>query len=227
MSIVRVAVVLGAAVVVALMASGAGAKESQTRVSGIPSRDGVYTGCLVVASGDVRVVRASAGCRANEHRISWNRQGLPGKAGPPGKTGPPGADGKDGQDGQDGQDGLDGEDGFDGLDGVDGKDGKDGPPGPPGPPGSLATQIVAGSTGSTASDALSGTRFEATAGCPAGMKVLGGGGQVAVSVAEQLGRATLVESFPTDESTWKVVGAVTTTLEGSSASISAWAVCQA
>jgi hypothetical protein len=48
-----------------------------------------------------------------------------------------------------------------------------------------------------------------------------------VSISEQLGRATIVESFPADKGTWKVVGAVTTTLEGSSASVSAWAVCQA
>jgi hypothetical protein len=227
MSIVRGAVLGIAAVAVAVMAAGAGAGGSETRVSGIPSRAGVFTACMVATSGDVRLVRTGRACRAGEQKVSWSEQGPAGKPGP---TGQDGKDGKDGVDGKDGADGLDGADGWDGLDGKDGKDGKDGAPGPPGPPGpsgATQTQLVHGTPQSTAVDAVAGTAFETTASCPAGKNVLGGGGQISVSVAEQLGRAVLVESYPIDSGTWKIVAAVTTTLEGASASVSAWAVCQA
>ncbi len=227
MSIVRVAVVATAAVAVTVMASGAGAGDSETRASGIPSKSGVFTACMVATSGEVRLIRAGRACRASEQKVFWNQQGQLGKPGPAGRDGKDGKDGADGKDGVDGADGLDGEDGFDGLDGRDGKDGAPGPPGPPGPPGTTGTQLVHGTDQSTAVDAVAGTVFETTASCPAGKNVLGGGGQVSVSVPEQLGRAVLVESYPVDNGTWKIVAAVTTTLAGSSASVSAWAVCQA
>ena len=62
---------------------------------------------------------------------------------------------------------------------------------------------------------------------PSGKAVLGGGGQVTVNLATQLGRAALKESYPRGPEQWTAVGVVTTTLVGSFASVTAWAVCAA
>jgi hypothetical protein len=74
---------------------------------------------------------------------------------------------------------------------------------------------------------VGGTLFTTTATCPTGKSILGGGGQVTVSLPTQLGRAAVKESFPSGAGAWTAVGVVTTTLVGSFATVTAWAVCQA
>ena len=58
----------------------------------------------------------------------------------------------------------------------------------------------------------------------------GGAGRwrpVTVNLATQLGRAAIKESFPSGPEQWTAVGVITSTLVGSIASVTAWAVCAA
>jgi hypothetical protein len=73
----------------------------------------------------------------------------------------------DGDDGQDGEDGFDGQDGEDGFDGQDGADGADGTPG-----GLSGLERV---TGTAFGAVAEGETISATAVCPAGKSVTGGG----------------------------------------------------
>ena len=47
----------------------------------IPDSSGTFHGCVVKASGKLRVVESAGDCRSNERAIAWNEQGPPG---PPG-----------------------------------------------------------------------------------------------------------------------------------------------
>jgi hypothetical protein len=228
--------VLGGLLIGAL-ATGAAADDSKTRFAGIPSRDGVYGACFDEDTGALRVIHAAYGCDQGEGRISWSRagstivkrglRGLRGTRGPRGEGGPPGIDGARGPAGPIGASGSPGDRGSQGDAGPQGDPGPKGDPGPPGPPGPSDSQLVTGTPVSTPFNAVGGTVFTAVATCPAGKKVLGGGGRVTVSVATQLGRAALKESYPSGPSEWRAAGVVTTTLVGSFATITPWAVCQA
>lgn len=92
--------VLGAALIVALIAESAAIVAQQEQIDDLRTQHIDFQGHLVEPSAS-------------------------GPSGPPGPQGPPGPPGKDGKDGQDGQDGRDGRDGRDGPPGKDGKDGQD------------------------------------------------------------------------------------------------------
>ena len=89
-------------------------------------------------------------------------QGLPGEQGLQGEQGPPGEQGPQGEQGPPGEQGLQGEPGLAGVPGPQGSPGPQGEPGPPGPAPELVYRTQAGV-------------FTATAMCPAGYKVTGGG----------------------------------------------------
>ena len=131
------------------------------------------------------------------------KRGPRGLRGPRGRTGPAGIDGRDG---------IDGKDGLDGKDGVDGQDGAPGgPQGDPGPPGGLAgTQVV---TAASAND-TSATK-SASAICPTGTVITGGGGSAS------LGTANISSTAPTNN-TWGVTASGTSTDPWS---VTAYAVC--
>lgn len=128
------------------------------------------------------------------------------------KRGPRGLRGLRGRPGIDGRDGIDGKDGLDGKDGADGQDGAPGgPQGDPGPPGGLAgTQVV---TNASASD-TSATK-SASAICPTGTVITGGGGSAS------LGTANISSTAPTNN-TWGVTASGTSTDPWS---VTAYAVC--
>jgi hypothetical protein len=233
--IAAIAVIGG--VLIALPAAGAAADDSKTRFPGIPSKGGLYGACFDEVTGALRVVHAAHGCKRDEGRISWSRKGSPtvkrglrgpggarGAPGPAGASGPPGPMGPQGPAGDPGPQG---QQGTAGERGPRGESGAQGDPGPPGPPGPSASQLVVSAPVSTPFNAVGGTMFTATAACPAGKTVFGGGGQVTVSLTTQLGRAALKESYPSGPSQWTAVGVVTTTLVGSFATVTARAVCQA
>lgn len=82
----------------------------------IPDSSGVYTGCLLKATGTIRLIDPSLGssdllghCTKFETQITWNQQG---PAGPVGATGPAGPDGPAGPAGKDGADGTNGTNGV-------------------------------------------------------------------------------------------------------------------
>ena len=63
----------------------------------------------------------------------------------------------------------------------------------------------------------------ATATCPAGKVLLGGGGQATTTDAD---RASLPESYPSDATTWTAVGVVTANLTGGAQmTVRAYALC--
>jgi hypothetical protein len=139
---------------------GASASSSQNRGwPGVPSKRGLYAACYQKKTGQMRVVRASRGCRANEYRMTWARRGVAGHAvtpgervpqgeqGPPGPTGPAGATGRPGAAGAQGAAGPAGLAGLQGPPGADGTPGAQGPVGPQGPPGADGTPGAQGPVG--------------------------------------------------------------------------------
>jgi hypothetical protein len=155
----------------------------------------------VLAQGDGRIPPSPEKTKTAKKKAV--KRGLRGLRGPRGHTGPQGLDGRDGIDGKDG---LDGKDGIDGQDGAPG-----GPQGDPGPPGGLAgTQIV---TNASASD-TSATK-SASAICPTGTVITGGGGSAS------LGTANISSTAPTNN-TWGVTASGTSTDPWS---VTAYAVC--
>ncbi len=120
-------------------------------------------------------------------------QGPKGETGATGPAGPPGADGapgKDGAIGAQGPTGATGPAGPPGADGAPGKDGAIGPQGPKGDTGDTGPQGPAGATGPAGANGASGYQIvsssitslpnggsvaSASAFCPMGKKVVGGG----------------------------------------------------
>lgn len=100
--------VLGAALIVALIVESAAIVAQQEQIDDLRTQHIDLQGHLVEPS--------TSGPSGPLVRLA------PWSVWPPG---PPGKDGKDGQDGQDGQNGRDGRDGRDGPPGKDGKDGQD------------------------------------------------------------------------------------------------------
>jgi len=92
-------------------------------------------------------------------------QGPQGEAGPQGEPGPQGEQGVQGEQGPQGETGPQGAQGFPGEQGPPGIQGPPGPQGEPGPPGPAPEIVYVTQAGV----------FTATAMCPAGYKVTGGG----------------------------------------------------
>jgi hypothetical protein len=73
-----------------------------------------------------------------------------------------------------------------------------------------------------------GTVVTATATCPAGKKILGGGGTYTVSSSAQFARVALLASYPSSATAWSVSVRVNQGLgSGVTATARAYAVCTA
>ncbi|HET6643086.1 MAG TPA: hypothetical protein VFG93_07410 [Gaiellaceae bacterium] len=70
-----------------------------------------------------------------------------------------------------------------------------------------------------------GTIATATATCPTGKKIMGGGITLSTSVANQLNRATPRENYPSAANAWTGTLVITSALVGSTATINVYAVC--
>jgi hypothetical protein len=78
---------------------------------------------------------------------------------------------------------------------------------------------------STPVNAPLGTVATATATCPAGKSILGGGTTVAVSVSTQANRVQRTEDYPSAPDAWTGTVVVTSGLVGASATVTAYAIC--
>jgi len=158
-------------------------------------------------------------------------RGLPGPTGPQGPIGPAGAAGAKG------------------LAGSPGPAGPAGPAGPKGASGVTSSSVVQGTAVSSIADPTAGTTTSATASCPAGRVLLGGGGLVSAGepgTASKAATATtasssttgaanaavsgtgvaLLSSYPTTARTWRAVGVVTRPLtSGMALSVQAYVIC--
>jgi len=77
--------------------------------------------------------------------------------------------------------------------------------------------------------ASKGDQFTATASCPAGKVLYGGGGKVTVSAPSEIWRGALPQSFPFDSTTWEAVGMVINSDlgAGTTLTVTAYALCSA
>jgi hypothetical protein len=93
-------------------------------------------------------------------------------------------------------------------------------------PGPAGSQLVIGTPVTSAANAPRNTVITATASCPAGKVVLGGGGNV-TTTATQKERALLMGSYPSDAYTWAAVGVVGISAlgGGQTMTVRAWALC--
>jgi hypothetical protein len=72
------------------------------------------------------------------------------------------------------------------------------------------------------------TVLPATVSCPEGTKILGGGGTVEVSAANQRNKAALRASYPNGLSSWAVEAIVTQNVgSGNTVTVTVYAVCTA
>ena len=87
--------------------------------------------------------------------------------------------------------------------------------------------MTTGTTVQSANAAVAGTIVTATATCPAGKVMLGGGGRIDVSGGALIQSTQLVESYPSGAATWSAKGVVDTTLVGGGAkmTVTAYVVC--
>jgi hypothetical protein len=150
---------------------------------------GTINGCYQKNNGQLRVIDAEAGdtCRKSEIALSWSQNGqrgatgLTGARGPTGPQGAPGARGATGQQGVPGSRGPTGQTGTPGQKGATGEPGVKGDRGPTGPPGANGAPGANGVSGyQLVSSAIitvpnGGTTRFASASCPTGKKVVGGG----------------------------------------------------
>lgn len=227
--------VLVPALVVSVVFETAGAAAPPKGPS-IPNAAGVYSGCYSLATGTLRLVPANRGCRrGGERRVTWNRrgrrgpvglQGVQGVAGPAGERGPAGETGSTGPQGPRGATGPAGPQGPQGEIGPQGPQGEVGPQGPQGDPGPSGSQLVPGAPVTSAANAARNTLVTATATCPAGKVLLGGGGLV-TTTATQKERALLVASYPSAVDTWTAIGvvAISNLGGGKTMTVTAYAIC--
>jgi hypothetical protein len=118
-------------------------------LAAIPDPSGLIHGCVRNLSGVLRIIDPSTGasCNASETALNFNQKGAQGPAGPRGAQGPAGAQG------------------------PRGPQGAQGAQGPAGSAGVSGYQVVQSAGASSAAD------FKVQAAtCPAGKKVVGGGG---------------------------------------------------
>jgi hypothetical protein len=146
-------------------------------------------------------------------------QGLQGPAGPAGAAGSDGAVGPQGPAGADGGIGPQGPAGADGVDGAGGPQGPAGATGPAGANGvSNYLQVVGVAT---ADDET--TPKTATATCPGGRSVLGGG--YVLSAVSSQSRILLTQNYPSSATVWTVVGTLSSVSGDTSYSLQAYAIC--
>jgi Collagen triple helix repeat (20 copies) len=161
-------------------------------------------------------------CRKGEAPLRWGSLvGLKvGARGPRGARGPAGLQGIQGPAGPQGVQGPAGPQGASSS--VPGPPGPTGAAGPPGPTDSLVTAPV---SATTPISAPLGTVASATATCPAGKKILGGGVTITVTVTAQQSRVAPRDNFPSASNAWTGTLVITSGLIGASATISVYAVC--
>lgn len=169
-----------------------------------------------------RISTSEPDCKGKQHTlVSWNQVGPMGPVGPQGSAGLQGEVGPQGEQGLQGVPGPQGETGPQGPQGAPGPQGPKGDTGPQGATGAPGAQGQTGATGATGpqgSPGVSGyghatvdaTNQSLAAGaervylvdCPAGKKVVGGGGDV-------FGRSgppwLLTVSSAADDNSWVVV----------------------
>lgn len=216
------------AAAVALVVSVGGGAAARSQAGAIPNARGVFSGCYD-ATGTLRLVAGSTGCRADETRVTWNQRGprgLPGPQGAAGSPGPQGPAGPAGPSGPTGPQGPPGDAGVAGPRGAEGPEGPDGPEGPAGPPGPSGSQLVTGAPVTSLANAPRNTIVTATASCPAGKTALGGGAYV-TTTATQKERAQLLGSYPTAVDTWTGVGVVAISALGgrNTMTVTAYVLC--
>lgn len=182
MAISRTTAVVTVAVLAILVLGGA--------AMALADGDYAITGCLG-PGGSLTKVKIGydpvhGECPDDHTEITWtNNGGATGPVGPQGDPGPAGPQGDPGPAGPKGDPGKDGKDGKDGADGADGADGVSG------------WEIVSQTSTHTT---LAGGGFERTATCPAGKKVMGGGGKLNPPEALLL----VSDSWPAADDEWKV-----------------------
>ena len=121
-----------------------------------------------------------------------------------------------------------------GPQGPKGDTGPTGPQGPTGPTGLATSQTVVGSSVDSDILVLAGTRLSATASCPTGKTLLGGGGSV--TERDLLGNLIVLQTVALEESvpspapgtstSWRVTGVVTANLTAlQKMRVTAYAVC--
>ena len=220
------------AVVAAVAAAG------NTLLPGV--HNGVITACIEpvtqgnpATSGDLNMFHCATGAK----RLSWNIRGPAGPEGAKGaegSKGPEGAAGHQGSQGQAGAKGDTGSRGPAGPKGETGAKGDTGTTGPIGPAGAVGPQVPSGAGGTltttvvTSQDASGqalNSTAHATADCPTGTVLTGGGGTVSNSVAGAQGSVQLIGSQPSGNG-WVATGAVSTALgSGNLMEVTAYAVC--
>lgn len=187
-------------VAAALTLGAAGTAWGSGAIGTIVGADGTINGCHDRLQGQLRVVEPAEQCRPNEVAVQWSQRGPKGDQGPQGEPGATGAPGPKGDKGE------------------QGVAGPAGPQGPAGPSGIAEYRTVY--TDGTAPFGFTqvgafGTA-EATATCPEGWRVVGGGVfdwnatlrfQVAESApgvqGEQLWRGAVYNPHPTSQA-WGV-----------------------
>jgi hypothetical protein len=185
-----------------------------TNVSGCPSSR-LYA--LALAGSE-----SAAG--AEGPRGATGPEGPAGRAGARGETGARGPAGHAGAKGAAGHAGARGPTGVKGATGPQGARGATGPEGPEGAAASVTTQRVS-DVKRSAMHAGPDTLVTATASCPAGTVLLGGGGIVSSSDTNNPNNVELLESEPSG-SDWVVTGVVLNTLANSaSMTVTATAIC--
>lgn len=95
-----------------------------------------------------------------------------------------------------------------------------------GPPGPSGSQLVVGTPVTSAANAARNTTVTATATCPSGSVLLGGGASVTTTAAQKE-RAQLVASYPSSTTTWSAVGVVAISAlgGGQTMTVTAYALC--
>jgi hypothetical protein len=79
---------------------------------------------------------------------------------------------------------------------------------------------------STAPGPAAGQKASATASCPEGSSLLGGGGRVTVNGPSQLPLVAMYESYPSSANTWTASGVVAARLGGGATMVvQAYVVC--
>jgi len=147
-------------------------------------------------------LRLGSVCKKKERPITWNHtgpQGPAGPAGPAGSAGPAGATG------------------------PAGAAGAAGAAGPAGPAGPTASTVTAGAVQNQPNPGVD-TAKAATASCPAGKVMLGGGGQVTQNGGNE-GDVILQKSYPSGPTTWTAVGVILGFGLAASMDVQAYVIC--
>ena len=150
---------------------------------------GVINGCFDKNNGQLRVIdaQATAGCLKPETAISWNQIGPQGEQGIQGPVGPQGSQGTQGPIGVPGQTGA---------------TGATGPAGPTGATGATGASAGSGYQIVTGSVSRPNAITAASATCPAGKVVVGGGYRIPDG-------DTISGFFPVNSQTMSTAGLIT------------------